>query len=115
MSTQAGASKGDIKTSRGGLRRAPGLRARLSKRDLTLALAIATALGFGGTAGAHHVDSMFKTHLFDRNCKDGEILDEFCQTDNTQLTIWRQDTISSSGKTRIRDLLTDRFDPTTST
>jgi hypothetical protein len=96
---------------RSGSRR-PGVPARRSFSDrkvVSLAVILFSLIAVG-TAVAHHVDSMMPT--VNANCMDGTLGDPFCQTDNATFTIWRQSSITPTGKSRIGSVLNNEFEPT---
>jgi len=57
-------------------------------------------------------DNMYLTATFQPTCFDGG---HFCQTDNATLSVYREGTLSSAGKTNIRDTLDNSFDTTSLT
>ncbi len=66
--------------------------------------------------GAHHFDNMYKTANYSPNCVDGGNstpgASTFCQTDNSTLTVFRESSLSVSGKSNIAFVLNNSFDPT---
>lgn len=87
-------------------------RERRQRRWALLAL-ILGLLGMTGVAVASHVDSMFKTGNFDTDCFDGTLAGprQLCQTDNSALTVWRENSLTLDGRRNIGQMLDDQFRP----
>lgn len=66
----------------------------------------------GAAAYADHFENMYPTSKYNPNCPDGEIGDAFCRTDNATVTIWRQSSLSSTGKTNIKSTLDNHYEGT---
>ncbi|MFE9171127.1 hypothetical protein [Streptomyces kebangsaanensis] len=63
-------------------------------------------LGATATAVAATItDNMYPTKNTPWSCKDGNMGDGFCKTDNKDLTVWLQGSLSSAGKTKVRNAL----------
>jgi hypothetical protein len=87
-------------------------RPRRWRARALLALATVGALGAGTAAFATHVDNMFKTANYNPDCRDGSLGDPFCQTDNATLTVFRQSSLSSTGRSNIAAALNNEYAPT---
>lgn len=88
------------------------LSSRLRRRPGVIALTAAVALAAATAAFGVHVDSMFKTANYNPDCRDGTIGDPFCQTDNDFLTVFRQASLGSTGRTNIASALNGEYAPT---
>jgi hypothetical protein len=91
------------------------MRWRRSPHARTLgvvALAAAALLAATTAALGVHVDSMFKTANYGPNCGDGNLGDTFCQTDNATLTVFREGSIGSTGRSNIASTLNNEYAPT---
>ena len=82
------------------------------------ALVVITAiLLLASPVGAHHaLDNMFKTATYGPDCFDAgnstPHTSNFCQTDNSALTVFRESSLSVSGKSNIAFVLNNWYDPT---
>jgi hypothetical protein len=86
---------------------------RRARGKAVIVLATVSALAAVTGASAVHVDSMFKTANYNPDCFDGSIGDgHFCQTDNDFLTVFRQSSLTSTGKSNIASVLNNEFAPT---
>ncbi len=85
---------------------------RLRRRLGALALGAAAALVVTTAAFAIHVDNMFKTANYNPDCRDGTIGDPFCQTDNDFLTVFRQSSLTATGRSNIASALNNEYVPT---
>lgn len=89
----------------------PGLR--LPRRRLVAVATTVITLTAAPAALAVHVDSMFPTNNYSYNCPDDSFGSlRFCQTDNDDLTVWRQSSLSLTGKSNIKSSLDNEFAPT---
>jgi hypothetical protein len=77
-----------------------------------IVLLTAGALAAATAAFATHVDNMFKTANYNPDCRDGSPGDPFCQTDNDFVTVFRQGSLSSTGKANIKAAIDDEYRPT---
>lgn len=78
------------------------------------ASALVLAVGFLPTEQAeatHQYDNVFPTPQYMNNCRDSTLGDPmgFCQTDNVGLTVWREGSLSSSGRLNIGQMLDDQY------
>ncbi len=82
-------------------------RARMVRQ---VALAVAFVLTSGWPASAHHSlhDNMYKTATYGPNCSTGT----FCQTDNSDLSIYSESSVGAAQKTTINNMLAAQFAPT---
>ncbi|MBG0853089.1 hypothetical protein I2W78_14830 [Streptomyces spinoverrucosus] len=55
---------------------------------------------------------MYPTANYSPTCRDGEMGDTFCQTDNRTLTAYREGSLSSAEKSTVSRALKDYFGPT---
>jgi hypothetical protein len=90
----------------------PRTRITRSRGRLAFLLAVVAALATAGAAVATHVDSMMPTVNYHPSCIDGSPGDPFCQTDNADLTIFRQSSLTSTGKSNIAAMLNREYAPT---
>lgn len=67
-----------------------------------------------GSASALSYDNMFPTGNTHWNCTDGSpsVVIDFCQTDNSAMTVYMQASVNSNTKGIVRDALTSQFNPT---
>lgn len=63
--------------------------------------AVVLAAVFAPAAAADHVDSMYKTTNFNPNCSGATLFGNFCQTDNSALTVYRTPSINAQGQSNI--------------
>lgn len=74
---------------------------------------LVTATAATSAAVADHVDSMYKTPRANYDCFDGTLTNGgLCQTDNAELTAYRQRSVDSSGRRAIRGTLVNSYDTT---
>jgi len=90
----------------------PLRRLRRLRRKYVLAVGTAVALIAATAALGTHVDSMMPTANYHPSCIDGNPGDPFCQTDNADLTVWREGSLTSTGKANIASVLNNEFAPT---
>ncbi len=82
-------------------------------RTSVAAFAAIALAGIGATtASAAITDSMYPTANTPWSCTDGEMGDGFCRTDNNALTVWLQGSVSSAGKTKVKNALNGQYNPT---
>jgi hypothetical protein len=79
---------------------------------LLTATIAAGAAALAGPTLAAVTDNMYLTANFQPTCFDGG---HFCQTDNAALSVYREGSVSSTGKANIRDTLDSSFDTTSLT
>ena len=71
-------------------------------RLLVLPLSLAIVLGVGaGAAWAMFTRNMYPNSFYNPPCVDGSVGDTFCRTDNAYVTVYRQSSLSSTGKANI--------------
>lgn len=82
--------------------------------DLRLAILISILIvSLPTVAHAHHgVDNMVPTRNYIGSCGTGSPSSGFCQTDNATLTVYRESSLSSTGRTNIAAALNDEYAPT---
>ncbi|MGW5064979.1 hypothetical protein ACWEQJ_02485 [Streptomyces cyaneofuscatus] len=86
---------------------------RLRASGVIAGIAAFSALGIAASAVAATVtDNMYPTSNTKWSCVDGSMGDGFCRTDNATLTVWMQKTVSSAGKTKVKNALNDQYNPT---
>jgi hypothetical protein len=84
-------------------------RRRATRRRFVLALAAVAALATAAVALAVHVDSMYPTANYSPTCVDGSMGSTFCQTDNATLTVYRESSLTSTGKSNIAFVLDNEY------
>jgi hypothetical protein len=87
-------------------------RALRARRTVVAAVVAVGALAAAAASLATHVDNMFKTANYNPDCRDGTLGDPFCQTDNATLTVWREGSLSSTGRANIASTLNNEYAPT---
>jgi hypothetical protein len=83
-----------------------------SRRRTVFAVAATAALVAAAAAVASHVDSMYPTANYNPSCTDGSMGSTFCQTDNATLTVYRQASLTSTGKSNIAYVLNNEYNVT---
>ncbi|MEV5351619.1 hypothetical protein ACIPM2_28530 [Streptomyces sp. NPDC086081] len=61
---------------------------------------------------AAYTDNMYPTSNYSPTCRDGEMGDTFCQTDNKALTVYRQGSLTGAEKSTISRAVKDYYGPT---
>ncbi|WP_240134409.1 hypothetical protein [Streptomyces sp. MUM 178J] len=83
------------------------------KRGAVLAVAAVAFTGIGTAAfSATITDNMYPTKNTSWSCKDGNLGDGFCKTDNKTLTVYLQGSLSSAGKKKVKNALNKQYKPT---
>ncbi|WP_253916918.1 hypothetical protein [Streptomyces sp. MNP-20] len=76
----------------------------------TLAVSAVATAAFA--ASQAYTDNMYPTDNADWTCRDSDYGYEFCKTDNANLTVYRQGSLSASGKAKIKEMLGEQYSPT---
>jgi hypothetical protein len=90
-------------------------RARIApgQSQLFLALALTTVIAtlLVGRAVATHVDSMRPTDNYSEDCMSGTLTGDnnYCQTDDYNVRVWRGRGLEPEGRTNIGEMLADEF------
>lgn len=88
-------------------------RVAIKRRTIFVIGAASAALVAGTTVvQASFTDNMYPTGNYSPSCRDGEMYDTFCQTDNRTLTVYRASNLSSAEKSTISRAVKDYYGPT---
>lgn len=95
------------------------MMSRMSRNAAAVAVGIIGWAGVFATSGATNAmanslpfDNMYPTENANWPCVDYAAHGNFCQTDNSTLTVWLQGTLSSADKTTIKGRLATQYSPT---
>ncbi|WP_327696635.1 hypothetical protein [Streptomyces sp. NBC_00459] len=84
------------------------------KRKTIFAIGAATTalVATATVVQAAYTDNMYPTANYSPTCRDGDMGDTFCQTDNKTLTVYREGSLTSAEKNTIARAVKDYYGPT---